>query len=569
MKCYFCNVLRGFKSKDASIDLECRVRQTPNFVLVDIDQDAMPEILFTYMYDDEKYIAILKRKDMKWYFMDTMPESEHKTIGLGNLVNTIENSSITPALVGEVVELEQLFGEENQPFVAFINDMAYHGIVIQPTRENSKTSKDANSTVDLINLTLEQLQSITNPQLPPVEKVNTEQAQKALQQNVTTPITSITETDNVVNAGIQQILDLFNLTPEQLQAIFTAQLPPAENINTEEAQDALAQNVITPITSITETDQVVNAGMQQILDLLNLTPEQFQVITSGQLQAPENINTQQAQEALDQNVITPITSINETNQVVNEEGQSPIANGNSTADYQAVLDKEVINFTQADVTGDGMQDSIYLVGDRQTGNSTDRIRNMGLRVQTGGKTLSVDFPYGDGYSPILFVGDLTANGIPDVLVNIFASGSGGFITSYIYTFENEQPRLLFDSKIFNENYTGKVIYEDNYKVRVITNRPRWQYTIDISDRDRAYLATLYDINGKLRQPTEGALLGLSSLNPIDYDVNGEFNVSAIQRVIGIGNMDTLGLVETYLRWRGATNRFEPFMQYLSVLGRPL
>ena len=510
MKCYFCNVLRGFKSKDASIDLECRVRQTPNFVLVDIDQDAMPEILFTYMYDDEKYIAILKRKDMKWYFMDTMPESEHKTIGLGNLVNTIENSSITPALVGEVVELEQLFGEENQPFVAFINDMAYHGIVIQPTREDSKTSKDANSTVDLINLTLEQLQSITNPQLPPVEKVNTEQAQKALQQNVTTPI-----------------------------------------------------------TSITETDQVVNAGMQQILDLLNLTPEQFQAITSGQLQAPENINTQQAQEALDQNIITPITSINETNQVVNEEGQSPIANGNNTADYQAVLDKEVINFTQADVTGDGMQDSIYLVGDRQTGNSTDRIRNMGLRVQTGGKTLSVDFPYGDGYSPILFVGDLTANGIPDVLVNIFASGSGGFITSYIYTFENEQPRLLFDSKTFNENYTGKVIYEDNYKVRVITNRPRWQYTIDISDRDRAYLATIYDSNGKLRQPTEGALLGLSSLNPIDYDVNGEFNVSAIQRVIGIGNMDTLGLVETYLRWRGATNRFEPFMQYLSVLGRPL
>ncbi|MEG0711856.1 MAG: VCBS repeat-containing protein, partial [Niameybacter sp.] len=78
-----------------------------------------------------------------------------------------------------------------------------------------------------------------------------------------------------------------------------------------------------------------------------------------------------------------------------------------------------------------------------------------------------------------------------------------------------------------------------------------------------------DENGNLRRATEGTLLGLTSLNPIDYDVNGEFNLASVQRVIGISNLDTLGLVETYLAWRNATNRFEPFMQYLSVLGNSL
>ncbi|MEG0951450.1 MAG: hypothetical protein RR090_10740 [Niameybacter sp.] len=523
MKYYLDNVLKGFKCHTAYVELDGKMRQTPNFVVVDIDQDAMPELLFTYMYKGDKYIGILKRRDMKWYLVNTMPEGEYKSIGLGNLVNTVEEGKVTPKDIGKAISLEELLGHNTQPFVGFINDVAYHGVVIQPTATNIGSNQLASDDIDLINLTLQQFQSIANKKLPPVEKVNTPTAQQALGQNLVTPIMNVEETDVVVNGAVPKHpssnssidnmfnsddIDLNKLTLQEFQDIEKQKLPPVENVKTPAAQQALGQNLVTPIMNEQETDAVVNGAVPQ-----PLTP----------------------------------------NPIIDNE----------------LEDKEVINFTQADVTGDGMLDSIYLVGKRKVGDPTRYIENMGLRVKTRGKTLAVDFPYGNGYSPILFVGDLTTDGIPEVLVNIFSNATGGYITSYIYSFQNEVIQLLFDSKVFNEQYTGKVTFLNNYRARVTTDRPPWQYTIDISDRDSSYLSTIYDENGNLRRATEGTLLGLTSLNPIDYDVNGEFNLASVQRVIGISNLDTLGLVETYLAWRNATNRFEPFMQYLSVLGNSL
>lgn len=569
MKYYLSNVLNGFRPEDTHIELEIKMRQTPNFVIVDIDQDDMPEILFTYNYMGEKYIGVLKRKNMQWYFVQTMPEKEQKAIGLGNLVNTVEGMVITPNDLGKAVDMQMLFGNKAQAFVSLVNDVVTHGTVspgqmnTQPNQSMNAQSKQQSNLNDvyLQNLTQEQINQLTSEKLPPPQQINTPTSQKALNENLVTPIMSVTETDTAVNAtpfiqptpnmnpgqtGNTNNAYLQDLTEAQINQILNEQLPPSQQINTLTSQQALNQDVITPIMNVNQAQPTVsnvpiNSGMAS----------QFPnaAINSGMAGQSSNAT-------MNNGMMNGMGLGQQGTQNVYNYGQSPL------------LDKEVINFAQADVTGDGRLDSIYLVGNRKVGDPTRFIEGMGLRVKTEGRTLAVDFPYGNGYSPVLFIGDLTRDGIPDVLVNIFASNTGGFLTSYIYTFQNEEPRMLFDSKAFNETYTGKVIYEDNYVVRVLTNRPPWQYTIDLSDREADYLSGLYDQNGKLRRPTEGTLLGLNSFNPSDYDVNGEYNVSSIQRVIGTGNLDTLGLVETYLAWRDATQRFEPFMQYLSVLGRP-
>ena len=608
MKYYLSNVLNGFKPVGAYVELEIKMRQTPNFVVVDIDQDDMPEILFTYTYMGEKYIGVLKRRNMQWYFEQTMPEREQKAIGLGNLVNTVGDGVITPNDVGRVVNMEMLFGNKAQAFVSLVNDAVTHGIVsqgqmnMQPNQSmNQPMNMQSNQSMNQP-MNMQPNQSMNQPMnMQPNQFMNQPmnmQPNQPISAEFTQPMnTQANQQANLSNANLQ------NLTEAQIAQILSEQLPLPQQIGTPSAQQALQENVITPIMNVTETPAAVNETpfvqanpMMNIpnipianaedINLQNLTEAQIIQIIGEKLPPSQLINTLASQQALQENVVTPIMNVNETAAVVNETpfiqgtpmvnsgttGQQPMQNPSSTIgqnlNQNINLDKEVINFAQADVTGDGRIDSIYLVGDRQVGDPTRHIENMGLRVRTDGKILSVDFPYGNGYSPILFVGDLTRDGIPDVLVNMFSSSTGGFITSYIYTFENGVPRMLFDSKVFNDLYTGKVIYEDNYIVRVLTNRPPWQYTIDLRDRDPGYLSSLYDQNGRLRRPTEGTLLGLNSLNPIDYDVNGEFNISSIQRVIGIGNLDTLGLVETYLSWRDATSRFEPFMQYLSVLGRP-
>ena len=651
MKYYLSNVLNGFRPEDTHIELEIKMRQTPNFVIVDIDQDDMPEILFTYNYMGEKYIGVLKRKNMQWYFVQTMPEKEQKAIGLGNLVNTVEGMVITPNDLGKAVDMQMLFGNKAQAFVSLVNDVVTHGTVspgqmniqpsqsvntqsnqqmnIQPnqsvntqsnqqmnmqsnqsgntqfnqpvnTQFNQQTSMQPNQSMNaqskqqsnlndvyLQNLTQEQINQLTSEKLPPPQQINTPTSQKALNENLVTPIMSVTETDTAVNAtpfiqptpnmnpgqtGNTNNAYLQDLTEAQINQILNEQLPPSQQINTPTSQQALNQDVITPIMNVNQVQPTVpnvpiNSGMAS--QFPNATTNSGMASQFPNAATNSGMASQFPNTAINNGMASQFPNTTMNNGMMNgiglgQQGTQDVYNYGQSP----LLDKEVINFAQADVTGDGRLDSIYLVGNRKVGDPTRFIEGMGLRVKTEGRTLAVDFPYGNGYSPVLFIGDLTRDGIPDVLVNIFASNTGGFLTSYIYTFQNEEPRMLFDSKAFNETYTGKVIYEDNYVVRVLTNRPPWQYTIDLSDREADYLSGLYDQNGKLRRPTEGTLLGLNSFNPSDYDVNGEYNVSSIQRVIGTGNLDTLGLVETYLAWRDATQRFEPFMQYLSVLGRP-
>ena len=723
MKFYLDSILKGFKPVNSEVVLKGVSRQTPNFVIVDIDQDGMPEILFTYQVNGEKYIGILKRENMQWYLYDVSLEKDQKALGLGNLVNVLNGVNLTSEDVGKAVTMQDLVGNNDQAFVSYVNDILNHGMVMQqiageetvaqanepmvqqviqpalppstPLEEEplvsaggfipsntlntpvSGTQTNVGGVANMPNnmnagsMTGEQIIQQTGP-LPPPENINTPQAQAALNQNVTTPIMSINEAGLSTNTNMQgnvggQIMQQTgplpppgNVNTPQTQAAFgqnvtmptmgineaglnannmqgvitgeqiiqqTGPLPPPENINTPQAQAALNQNVTTPIMSINEAGLSTNNNMQgnvggQIMQQTGPLPPPGNVNTpqtqaafgqnvtmptmgineaglnannmqgvmtgeqiiqqTGPLPSPGNVNTPQAQAALNQNFITPIMSTMGIGEQMDETafeeevagGEMPevkvynISNDMGELGLNIASDKEVINFAQADVTGDGVPDNIYLVGNRPRPEMPGYFEDVGLRVVSDGRVYEIDFPYGNGYGPVLFVGDLTHDGIADILVNIFASGGGGFLTSYAYTFVNDQPSLLVDSKTFNDLQRGTVIYQDNYRVRIETLRPPRVYTIDISDRGPEYLNQIYNPDGTLIRPTEGTLLGLITLHTVDFDVNGEYNLSAVQRAIGLNNLDTLGLLETYFAWRPAISRFQPFAQYFSILGQP-
>ncbi len=619
MKFYLDSILKGFKPVNSEVVLKGVSRQTPNFVIVDIDQDGMPEILFTYQVNGEKYIGILKRENMQWYLYDVSLEKDQKALGLGNLVNVLNGVNLTSEDVGKAVTMQDLVGNNDQAFVSYVNDILNHGMVMQqiageetvaqanepmvqqviqpalppstPLEEEplvsaggfipsntlntpvSGTQTNVGGVANMPNnmnagsMTGEQIIQQTGP-LPPPENINTPQAQAALNQNVTTPIMSINEAGLSTNNNMQG-----NVGGQIMQQ--TGPLPPPGNVNMPQTQAAFGQNVTMPTMGINEAGLNAN-NMQGVM-----TGEQI-IQQTGSLPLPGNVNTPQAQAALNQNFITPIMSTMGIGEQMDETafeeevagGEMPevkvynISNDMGELGLNIASDKEVINFAQADVTGDGIPDNIYLVGNRPRPEIPFYVEDVGLRVVTDGKVYEIDFPYGNGYGPVLFVGDLTHDGIADILVNIFAGGDGGFLTSYAYSFVNEQPTLLIDSKTFNDLQRGTVIYQDNYRVRIETLRPPRVYTIDISDRGPDYLNQIYNPDGTLIRPTEGTLLGLITLHTVDFDVNGEYNLSAVQRAIGLSNLDTLGLLETYFAWRPAISRFQPFAQYFSILGQP-
>jgi hypothetical protein len=213
------------------------------------------------------------------------------------------------------------------------------------------------------------------------------------------------------------------------------------------------------------------------------------------------------------------------------------------------VDPSVVSFTRGDVTGDKVPDNVYLTGTKTP--DSPFIQNITLVVQDGrtGAYKSVDLSENAGYNPTLFLGDFTGNGVDDILIRIDSGGSGAFTYDYVYSFVNNNPQLLFDFNVYNEQFQYDVNYQDNYKVKVVSKINNLTYLIDISLRDPEYLSEIYNANGKLKSPIEGFVNPLSGLYPVDFDSNGVYELLAYQKIAGRYNADALGYVLNTLAWK--------------------
>jgi hypothetical protein len=228
------------------------------------------------------------------------------------------------------------------------------------------------------------------------------------------------------------------------------------------------------------------------------------------------------------------------------------------------VNPSIVSVAKGDVTGDKVSDNVYLTGTKTP--DSPFIQNITLVVQDGrtGRTRNVQLSENAGYNPTLFLGDFTGNGVDDVLIRIDSGGSGAFTYDYVYSFVNNNPHLLFDFNVYNEQFLYDVSYQDNYKVKVISKINNLTYLIDISLRDPEYLSEIYDANGKLKSPIEGFVNPLSGLYPVDFDSNGVYELLAYQKIAGRYNADALGYVLNTLAWKN--DRFVLQNQNVAISG---
>ncbi|TLS35310.1 VCBS repeat-containing protein [Pseudalkalibacillus caeni] len=210
----------------------------------------------------------------------------------------------------------------------------------------------------------------------------------------------------------------------------------------------------------------------------------------------------------------------------------------------------VVAFAKGDVNGDNVPDNIYVTGFKAS--EVSIVQNMALVIQDGatGNFLRIPLKESTGYNPNLFLGDLTGDGVDDILISIPTGGSGGTTYNYIYSFVNNTPRLLFDSDVYNQQYQYEVTYKDNYKVEVVSKINNTRYLIDLSLRGPEYLNEIYDTNGKLKMPINGWVDPISGLYPIDLDSNKVYELLAFQQIAGRYHADSLGYIQNRLKWSG-------------------
>jgi hypothetical protein len=224
----------------------------------------------------------------------------------------------------------------------------------------------------------------------------------------------------------------------------------------------------------------------------------------------------------------------------------------------------IVSFAHGDVTGDSVPDYVYLTGIKTS--ASPFIQNIILNVQDGrtGEVKSVSLRENTGYNPAIFLGDFTGNGVNDILISIATGGSGGIMYHYLYSFVENNPQLLFDFNVYNQQYQYEVTYQDHYKVEVVSRINNKKYLIDISLRGPDYLNEIYEANGKLKSPITGFVNPLSGLYPVDFDSNRVYELLAYQKIAGRYNADSLGYVLNTLGWKN--NRFVLQNQNVAIFG---
>lgn len=228
----------------------------------------------------------------------------------------------------------------------------------------------------------------------------------------------------------------------------------------------------------------------------------------------------------------------------------------------------VVNEAIGDVNGDGVPDRVYLTAIKSDDPNSAFVTQITLNIQDGATQRVYPIPLNDngnaGYNPTLFLGDFTGDGIPDILVRIDSGGSGAFTFDYIYSFVNNQARLLFDFNQYNEQNQYTVTYLDQYKVRVDSPPTNRTYLIDISERGSEYLSEIYNADGTLKEPIQGWNDGVSGFYPVDIDRDGVYEVQTYQQLSGRYHADSLGYMVNTLQWDG--QKFAILQQWLGIFG---
>lgn len=203
--------------------------------------------------------------------------------------------------------------------------------------------------------------------------------------------------------------------------------------------------------------------------------------------------------------------------------------------------KSIIDVKPGNITGKYSKDKAILVGLYPFKDSpyTDNIELV-LNLEDGAP-ISIVFPY-SGYNMQLFVGDFTGDNKSEIMVRGSFGGSGGFEIAVIYRYEDNKLIEIFNQDQVNQYNPCTAKYQDNYNVHV--NCDNKKYSIDISSRPKEYLEQIYTPTGTVKPYYEPYIDSPNAIYPIKQVYNDAYQLLIQQRIVGIANADTLGVIQT-------------------------
>ena len=219
------------------------------------------------------------------------------------------------------------------------------------------------------------------------------------------------------------------------------------------------------------------------------------------------------------------------------------------------LSKEVITSNLGNIINDIEEDIIYLIGRKTEEGKNTLYEEMEIVISDGlnGKLTYIDLINIKGYNPKIIMRKFTALKKNEVLFIVEDEKQNESIRYIIYRYYNGIIETIFDSNEYLRRNRYKVIYDDNYKVKLIDGIKNTSYIIDIENNYLRYINEKYKSDGKLIKNYQGKVLYPYEVLEVRNNDRELFDLLLKQKITGEDINDILGEIISTLRFDG--NKF--------------
>ncbi len=235
------------------------------------------------------------------------------------------------------------------------------------------------------------------------------------------------------------------------------------------------------------------------------------------------------------------------------------ATSNAKNEYQQIqlpLGYAIEDATVGDVTGDGINDVVFLMGQREDPDSYYS-REHRIIVIDGASlsqsTLSLG-PDSGGYEGDLVLGKVSRNKAQDILVGLPTGGSGGIVNYYLISGTEEKSIILAGPDALTEGLKLQVSLMDNFLVKVKNNELDKTYILDLKEAQSSantlseVYKDIYSTSGKLLKPEEGFVDPLSMVELRDIDGDGICELIGYNKIWVVFHANSIGIAKPVWKW---------------------
>ena len=215
--------------------------------------------------------------------------------------------------------------------------------------------------------------------------------------------------------------------------------------------------------------------------------------------------------------------------------------------------ESVIDIKSGNIYGKGKEETVILKGEylHEDSNYVERATIVIKDENNNMEEYPLKF---NGYNIKIFLGKFSSDNSDDIYIYGETDGSGGYIFSLIYKYDNGKIVEIFNSEDFSEKQKCTSRYLDGYKIEVICQSYQRKYILDIINVDKNYLKQIYDRDGNVKI---NEVPSVSDVNKVDliYDLEEELiNLLVYQKIIGISNSNVLGEINSLISLKNNENK---------------